>query len=55
MVWQAIGAALGSLGGYMYYKKIGCRSGACPLVSSPLGSLLYGGLLGFLIAGMILR
>lgn len=32
--------------GYAYYATIGCTTGTCPLTSSPIGTTLYGGLLG---------
>ena len=41
----------GSLLGLVYYKTIGCASGACPISSNPGGTMLYGGLLGFLLSG----
>jgi hypothetical protein len=43
----AAGAALG----YAYYAFIGCRTGACPITSSPFVSTAYGALVGGLIAG----
>jgi hypothetical protein len=42
--------ALGAVGGYVYYRLVGCRTGACPLTSNPWISTLYGALLGALIA-----
>ena len=35
--------------GFAYYKLVGCRTGACPITSSPYISTLYGALLGYLI------
>ena len=49
------GAALGALGGYLYWYFIGCNSGTCPITSSPLNSTLYGILLGGLIGSMFKR
>lgn len=43
-----IGILLGILGGYLYYIKIGCSSGSCPITSSPWLSMLWGALLGYL-------
>lgn len=40
---------LGAAVGYLYYRFIGCATGACPLTSNPIISTLYGGVLGFLI------
>lgn len=50
-----VGAALGALGGYLYWYFIGCNSGTCPITSSPLNSTLYGILLGGLIGSMFKR
>lgn len=44
----AIGAGLG----YVYYKKVGCPSGACPLTSNPYSSTAYGAIMGLLVAGI---
>ena len=46
------GAAMGALGGYLYWYFVGCNSGTCPITSSPLNSTLYGILLGGLIGSM---
>lgn len=42
-----LGIALGAMVGYLYYRVVGCRSGACPLSSNPWISTLYGGFMGF--------
>lgn len=44
--------ALGAVLGYLYYKFIGCASGACPISSNPYISTIYGALVGALIAFM---
>ena len=44
----AIGAALGTIGGYAYYYFIGCASGTCAITSSPTNSTAYGALMGSL-------
>lgn len=41
---------LGALGGYLYYKFIGCATGACPITSNPIISTFYGMLIGLAIA-----
>lgn len=46
-----IGITAGGIGGYLYYYFIGCHSGTCPITSSPLGSILMGALLGYLLFG----
>lgn len=51
--WMYIlGVALGALGGYLYWKNVGCLSGTCPLTSSPYITILYGSLLGGLVGSM---
>lgn len=40
----------GALSGYLYYRFVGCRSGACPITSSPIVSSLYGAMMGFLLS-----
>jgi hypothetical protein len=39
----------GGVLGFAYYKVVGCRTGTCPITSSPYVSTLYGALLGYLI------
>ncbi|MHB1305623.1 MAG: DUF6132 family protein [Limisphaerales bacterium] len=46
-----IGAALGGLVGFGWYRLVGCSTGACPLTSNPWITTLYGGVLGALFAG----
>jgi len=40
--------ALGAVGGYAYYRFIGCKSGMCPITSNPWLSMLYGAMIGFM-------
>lgn len=44
-----IGVAVGAIGGYLYWKFVGCSSGACAITSKPLNSILYGMLMGGLL------
>ncbi len=41
-----LGALLGAIAGFLYWKFIGCSSGTCAITSKPLNSTLYGALLG---------
>ena len=48
--WLKIaGVLVGALGGYIYYVKVGCLSGTCPITSNPTNSMLYGALMGYLL------
>lgn len=44
-----IGAIVGLIAGFRYWKFIGCNTGTCPITSRPINSSLYGALLGALI------
>lgn len=46
-------AAAGAVGGYLYYRFIGCVSGTCMISSNPVVSALYGGLIGALIGYVV--
>ncbi len=47
-----IGVVVGAIGGYLYYRFVGCESGACAITSSPINSTIYGMLLGGLLFNM---
>ncbi len=44
-----MGILLGAIGGFLYWKFIGCANGKCYLKSNPYYMTLYGALLGGLI------
>ena len=44
-----IGAAVGAVGGYLYWRYVGCSSGTCMISSKPLNSTLYFAVLGVLV------
>ncbi len=49
--WKLLaGIAIGGTAGFLYYYFIGCASGTCPITSNPYGSVLYGSLMGAMIA-----
>lgn len=41
-----IGAFIGALAGFLYWKIVGCSSGTCMITSKPLNSTLYGAMMG---------
>jgi hypothetical protein len=42
---------LGAAGGFLFYLKVGCTTGACPLTSEPFFPTLWGGLFGWFLFG----
>jgi len=49
VVLTLVGVAIGGVAGYLYWKFVGCASGACAITSKPLNSSLYGMLMGGLL------
>lgn len=49
----AIGVVAGGVLGFLYYKLVGCSTGACPITSSPYSSTLYGAVMGLLLSSSI--
>lgn len=43
------GLILGAIGGYLYYHFVGCNSGSCAITSNPYMSILWGGVMGYLL------
>lgn len=48
-----IGIITGGIAGFIYWKLIGCTSGACPITSNKFISVAYGAFLGFLLFSTI--
>jgi uncharacterized membrane protein YeaQ/YmgE (transglycosylase-associated protein family) len=44
-----IGALIGALVGFLYWKFVGCASGTCAITSNPINSSIYGALMGSLL------
>lgn len=47
-----IGAILGAIGGYLYWRFVGCSSGSCAITSKPMNSTIYGAVMGSLILSL---
>jgi hypothetical protein len=47
-----LGALVGSIIGFLYWKLIGCSSGTCMITSSPVRSTLYFALMCALFLGI---
>lgn len=41
----------GALVGLGYYYLVGCSTGSCAITSSPVNSMLYMGVIGWLLSG----
>jgi len=50
-----IGLVAGAIGGYIYYIKIGCTSGTCPLTSNPYLTILWGAAMGYLVGDLFTK
>ncbi len=46
-------SAMGLLGGFLYWKIIGCKTGSCPITSNWHTSVIAGGLIGYLIGDSV--
>lgn len=47
-----IGAFLGGLGGFLYYKYVGCITGTCAITSNPFRSSIYFAFFGAILFGV---
>jgi hypothetical protein len=48
-----IGVLAGGVVGFLYYRFIGCRSGACIITSNPYISTVYWAVLGGIVANIL--
>jgi len=37
---------IGAAGGFLFYRFVGCKTGACPITSNPWISTIYGAIIG---------
>ena len=51
----AIGAALGAIAGFLYWKYVGCLTGTCAITSNPTRSTIYFAIIGALFFGLFIK
>jgi len=47
---KIIGILFGGIAGFAYYYITGCSTGTCPITSNPYISILWGTVMGYLVA-----
>ncbi len=50
-----IGAFLGAIAGFLYWKFVGCSSGTCAITSNPIVSTIYFSIIGALVISVFQR
>ena len=45
-----IGVLAGVVGGFLYWRLVGCSSGSCAITSHWYTSIIFGGLAGYLLS-----
>jgi len=50
-----LGVVIGSAGGFLYWRFVGCSSGSCPITSSPVISAVWGAILGGLLFSLFTK
>jgi len=45
----------GAVLGFCYYKFIGCKNGVCPIVSSPVLSIVFGAVIGYTLLSTLVE
>ena len=51
--FQLIGAMVGAIGGFLYWKYVGCFSGSCMIASVWYHMVPYGAFMGMLLGGIV--
>jgi len=49
-ILRITGIVAGGIGGFAWYYFVGCTSGTCPITSNPYISILWGTVMGYLVA-----
>ena len=50
-----IGAAVGAVAGYFYWRFVGCNNGHCMIAGKPLNSMVYFALLGSMVFSLFTK
>jgi len=50
-----VGGIAGGIGGYLYWRYVGCTTGTCPITSSPVMSTIWGALMGAMLLNIIFQ
>lgn len=45
-----LGAVIGAILGFIYYKVVGCPTGTCAITKNPYSSTIYGAVIGLMIS-----
>lgn len=54
-IWpKLIGPLLGAIGGFFYWKYVGCQSGTCPIKSVWYLTVLWGAVLGYFAGDIVI-
>ena len=51
--WALIAGLAGGIGGFLYWRFVGCLSGTCPIKSVWYWSTLWGAAMGYLLGDMV--
>ena len=51
--WALIAGLAGAIGGFLYWRFVGCLSGTCPIKSVWYWSTLWGAAMGYLLGDMV--
>jgi hypothetical protein len=53
MILIVVGAVLGGIAGFLFYRFVGCQTGSCRIASNPYLSTVYWAFLGALLANLL--
>jgi hypothetical protein len=53
MILIGVGAIVGGVVGFLFYRYVGCKSGSCAIASNPYLSTLYWAFLGGLLTNLL--